>query len=739
MPHRPRYSSSDSAARRQRRLGALRLQLERLEGRDLLTATPTMVANINPTGGSNASEFVDVGGILFFSAEGPSLGAELWKTDGTAAGTVMVKDINPTGSSFPGLARGQYMAAANVNGTLFFSATNGTNGFQLWKSNGTSSGTVVVKDVGTGATLAPLSMTNVGGTLYFGAAENEAGTQFGLWKSDGTSAGTQRITGLGTFLPDGMTNVNGTLFFRTGLFLWKSDGTAAGTSPVWGGVGTFDPAAMNGNIYFNGDSGGGGGGNELWTSNGTSAGTTKVADINPLGTSWPTNLVNVNGTLFFFANDAIWGRELWKSDGTAAGTMMVRDIRVGPSGSGTATSNMDGAKELSANVNGVLYFVADDGVHGAELWTSDGTTAGTVIAADINPGSAGSSPAWLTNVNGKLFFSADNGTAGIEPYILLPPVPYAQLFYNNSRFDADAGISVLDDRAIAIDKSPYIAGQGTATMTNLSSYTRGINGLMIDLQGSHPGITSADFTFKVGVTNTPSTWTTAPAPLAISVRAGAGFNGADRVSIIWNDNAINKTWLQVTVAANASTGLAQPYTFYFGNMIGETGAGNTTGFATVNATDELAARANAGITLVPNSLYDFNRDRVVDAMDQLAARGNLGFVRFINVAAGTPLNGLALPAGSPQASPATTFDANAAVAATVTTLDAGAPPKPARLSAKAIDYLLSVSHDELHVLDHTAIHVLISTAPSDFDWSDHDAHDAEAETLAVDAETEARL
>ena len=63
------------------------------------------------------------------------------------AGTVLVKDINAKG------AGASPLSLTNVNGTLYFSADNGTNGYELWKSNGTEAGTVLVKDIDAGAAL----------------------------------------------------------------------------------------------------------------------------------------------------------------------------------------------------------------------------------------------------------------------------------------------------------------------------------------------------------------------------------------------------------------------------------------------------------------------------------------------------------------------------------------------------------------------------------------------------------
>ena len=106
------------------------------------------------------------------------------------------------------------------------------------------------------------------------------------------------------------------------------------------------------------------------------------------------------------------------------------------------------------------------------------------------------------------------------------------------------------------------------------------------------------------------------------MRPGAGTGGSDRVTIVWADNAIQNQWLQVTVKATAATGLAADDVFYFGNAIGDSGAGNTPEYALVSPADETAVRANKtgfAPTAVTN-VYDFNRDRRVTASDELTAR-----------------------------------------------------------------------------------------------------------------------
>jgi ELWxxDGT repeat protein len=200
---------------------------------------------------------------------------------------------------------------------LFFAAYDATHGGELWKSDGTAAGTVVVKDINPGsASSSPGNLTNVNGTLFFAAVD--ATTGYELWKSDGTTAGTVRVKdifpGSSNSIPSNLTNVNGALFFTA------DDGTH---------------------------------GIELWKSNGTLTGTTLVKDIY-LGSasSSPGNLTNVNGTLFFTANDGTGVSKLWRSDGTAAGTMIVTNL----------------AAQSLTNVNGTLFFAADDGPHGNELW-----------------------------------------------------------------------------------------------------------------------------------------------------------------------------------------------------------------------------------------------------------------------------------------------------------------------------------------------------------------------------------
>ena len=216
------------------------------------------------------------------------------------------------------------------------------------------------------------------------------------------------------------------------------------------------------------------------------------------------------------------------------------------------------------------------------------------------------------------------------------------LFYaGSSRYDTTGTPQTphlyADDNAIATDKQAYLPGSGPATFANISSYSQGINGIMVDISGSHPNITAADFSFAVGNNDSPSSWSAAPAPATTIVRRRAGVDGSDRAEITWANGAIKEEWLEVTVAANADTGLSVPDIFFFGSAVGASGASNTATAAETTVADEIGARNNFA-TLLANipitNVYDYNRDGLVDAADQLVARNNnatTNATQFINI------------------------------------------------------------------------------------------------------------
>ncbi|MEX2187944.1 MAG: lamin tail domain-containing protein [Pirellulales bacterium] len=215
-----------------------------------------------------------------------------------------------------------------------------------------------------------------------------------------------------------------------------------------------------------------------------------------------------------------------------------------------------------------------------------------------------------------------NWTAGVptpgRPNVDETPIARVvgrRVFYNNSSFDAfDPSANLKDLDAIAWEKQPLLAGQ-RATFANYTNYVHGINGLLIDARGfANPSaLSAADFEFRVGNSDDPSTWATAPTPASISFRPRASSSNPDQITIIWPDGAIVDTWLQVTVRATANTGLPTNDVFYFGNAIGETG--NSSLQATVDFADSFGPNRNLNSEALVDHPYDFDRSGTIDDAD----------------------------------------------------------------------------------------------------------------------------
>jgi ELWxxDGT repeat protein len=434
---------------------------------DGTTSGTMMVKDIHSgASGSSPNHFAVMGSTLYFQANDGINGHELWKSDGTTSGTIMVKDINN------GSVDSSPTELTVVGSTLFFSAKDSV-GRELWKSDGTASGTVMVKNIWTGSAGPgdgdPKEMTSIGNTLYFQAASWDIdgdgyfdGVE--LWKSDGTTSGTVRVKDInnntnGSSTPSDLVVIDygalEILFFRAsdgtnGGELWKSDGTTAGTvmvKDIYSGSssGSADHLTAVGNtLYFKASDGTNGA--ELWKSDGTTAGTVMVKDINSGGASIPQHLTAVGNTLFFQAIDGTNGNELWKSDGTTAGTVMVKDINSG----GASYPN-----QLTA-VGNTLFFQATEGTNGNELWKTfeapeDAATAtaeagihhsGSQVAVITNL--TGVTPGWDYTVDWSLYYSS-NGT---EIFSFNQPYSY---FINSTTFDTGWSYFNADDLVVGVD------------------------------------------------------------------------------------------------------------------------------------------------------------------------------------------------------------------------------------------------------------------------------------------------
>jgi ELWxxDGT repeat protein len=356
-----------------------------LEPRRMLSFTTELVADLNPTGLSFAAGLTVVGDHAFFRADNGTNGTELWITDGTTAGTTMVKDIRTTPSVSSSASPNNLTP---FNGQLYFDANDGVHGFEMWRSDGTAQGTSLFIDMnpnaGNGFTALNESIV-IGSTLFFSGNDGTHGVE--LFKTDGTVPGTQLVKdilpGSLSSQPSSLTDVNGTLFF----------------------------IADDSDSDFN---------RELWMSDGTAGNTVKIKEINPNGSAIDQHaaMTALDGVIYFAADDGVHGFEPWRSDGTADGTFMIQDVNPG-AGSSLFSGNQS-FYQYFVPYNGNIYFQADDGAHGRELWKTNGTQGNASLLVDLN--TAGDAfPLTFTHhnivANNLLFFSAVGDGVGAELFV----------------------------------------------------------------------------------------------------------------------------------------------------------------------------------------------------------------------------------------------------------------------------------------------------------------------------------
>lgn len=530
----------------------------------------SFIANVNPSnsasstpGAGNGQFLVNVNGTLFFSGQDPLGRQELFKSDGTTAGTVLVKDINTNkigGFTMPSNPE----KLTNINGRLFFTADADFTGGaapvnrELWVSDGTAAGTYLVKDIYTGGSSNPNNLVLKDGLCYFFAYD---GFNMSLWSSDGTTAGTRKVwlpSGVKIDRSAGLVVANNLLYFvatdaTRGKELWYSDGQVMMPTDVYPGAQSSNPhhlTNVGGVCYFVATSSAGA---ELWKSNGTSTVLVKDIQSGAFGSS-PKNLTavkaQVNGQptnlLYFTAFTAANGRELWKSDGTSAGTTLVKDLN--PS----ATSNSSQISEIAAvplltNRDEVFMngFDGDNNI-GTELWHTNASTITPPVPRTV-PSICGSGAA-VVKVDGAIagqkyrwYLSASGGSVLKESTnhydnTFTTFVLTASRNYYVSILGADGRSEsqrVLVPVNVVALPSFTIDGKTVACPAEVASYTANLD------------ISSASNAYQWNVTNG-------------EIISGAGTN---QVMVRWGrDDASSKLTLTVTNAASCEVTVEQSIT-----------------------------------------------------------------------------------------------------------------------------------------------------------------------------------
>jgi len=455
---------------------------------------------VDGPGHSYPSNFILFSGSVYFTVRNSISETELWKTNGTDVGTVKVSNLSPRESyaEFRGFAAAtsrlyffkyynntrtlyytdgnsltfvkevnssfatnDFESSATIGNNLYFSNYDSTNGTELWKSDGTSGGTALLKDLFTGTTNAtgvvlpkstnPSQLYNSNGRLFFVGNAGDAGNT--ICTSDGTSNGTvilrtfNRLSGKTTgSTPSGFIYVNGyTLFFAdngsaNGLELWRTSGTIGSTVLVkdiypgtQDGVREGNFFSFNNKLYFCGVTAENG--QELWRSDGTSAGTNlfkEFEDGAANGFTFSSFAATENG-FFFSTSTTANGKELYYSNGTADGTVLVKDIIPGIVGA------MEDSNGPISSLGEKVLFYARDSKLGYETFVSDGTAEGTSMLLNMNKTPKDSNPSRAVTLNGFRYFAAEDenginvwktdgteaGTVMIKD--LLPPIYHSSV------------------------------------------------------------------------------------------------------------------------------------------------------------------------------------------------------------------------------------------------------------------------------------------------------------------------
>jgi LPXTG-site transpeptidase (sortase) family protein len=407
-----------------------------------VSSAPQMVADLRE--GSNSSapeEMLTIGSTLFFTANDGENGRELFRTSPPYTSAQLVKDICLGGCS----AEPASLTASGT--TLFFSARDVDHGIELWRSEPpyNASSTFLVADINANGDSSPNEFTAIGTALFFRA--NDGASGYELWRSDAPFTSASQVKdiypGPAHSWPSELTRIGWMLFFTaeddSGVELWRSD-------PPYSSLSTQRVVDLNPDgsaevswltpidlkLFFSATNGESG--QDLWVIESPYHEARRVNDIlgDPLSTN-PNRLYALGDSLFFNAWVYGGGYELYRTEPPydPQHTYLVEDL----------TDSLFGSlPENKTAIGSTLFFVAE-GADGDELHktTPPYVPDTTDIVADINPGAAGSSPQYLTPVGTTLFFTAYQPRSGWELWKSEPPYTQSTTSLVYDLIEGDAG------------------------------------------------------------------------------------------------------------------------------------------------------------------------------------------------------------------------------------------------------------------------------------------------------------
>lgn len=449
---------------------------------------PVLVKDVRPGPLGSAPRLgALVSGQLYFAADDGQSGLELWRSDGTAAGTQRVHDV------FPGPEGADIEWLTAFNGGVAFAATTAPGQREFFWTDGTPGGLAQLTSLSQGGFASWFMGPHVtGNTLLFAGVDASTGME--LYASDGTPGSATLLADMAAGIkfaePAGYLDFGGFTYIKVislgtqNAELWRTDGTPGGTGYMMELGPAFLPEPwvlgemvdLGGQFVFSAMTSAEGG--ELWVADGTPGGTHVITNLNPPGISPPPMRLHAFGgeILFTLGGNTVTGHEaeLWKAGPTAGSAQLVKNLHP------TAA----GYPDHFTSFGGRVFFTAQTGAgaSGRELWSTDGTSAGTLLEADIAPGAASSDPSDFVATSKGLLFSAWRADVGRElwSWVSGQTALYADLQPGVATGDSNptelARVFGLDLYWAADDgvtgSEPYVApgGQGAVSLGNLNPF-----------------------------------------------------------------------------------------------------------------------------------------------------------------------------------------------------------------------------------------------------------------------------